>query len=145
RGAGGGPGGGELDAGGAGVMGTSGRGNGGIRIATDDLGHEGSLGGGDAGAGGGKAAQGGGQDVDPPGPGLIGEGEVAGVGGAGGEDDDAIGLGGVEGTLEVAAGRDGDGGAGGEGGGGIQVEQRQVGQHRRQRGRRQGSSGGHTH
>ena len=145
RAAGGGPGGGELDAGEAVVMGSSRRGNGGIRIATDDLGHEGSLGGGDAGAGGGKAAQGGGQDVDPPGPGLIGEGEVAGVGGAGGEDDDAIGLGGVEGGLEVATGRDGDGGAGGEGVGGIQVDARQLGQHGRVGGPQERSPWGHHH
>src|SRR5437667_283538 len=62
RAAGGGPGGGELDAGEAVVMGSSRRGNGGIRIATDDFGHEGSLGRGDAGAGGGKAGHGGGPE-----------------------------------------------------------------------------------
>src|SRR5437867_7866821 len=136
RAAGGGPGGGELDAGEAVVMGTSRRGNGGYRVGSDDLGHEGSLGGGDAGAGGGKAAQGGGEDIDPARPRLSGEGEVAGVGGAGGEDDDAIGLGGVEGTLKVAAGRDGDGRAGGEGVGGIQVDAGQLRHDGRVSGRR---------
>src|SRR3989454_9252876 len=93
----------------------------------DELGHQGGLGGGDAGAGGGEASEGGGLDVDPARPGLVGEGEVAGIGRAGLEDDHRPRLGRVEGGLEVATGGGGGRGAGGGGGGVIRGRTREVG------------------
>src|SRR5207245_8394610 len=101
----------------------------GIYIGGDDLGHEGGPGGSNGGAGGGQATEGGGLDIDPTGAGLVGQGEVAGVGRAGRQDDDAAGLGGIEGGLEIPAGGDRDGRSGREGVGGIEEDLGQGGIH----------------
>src|SRR2546427_7980318 len=85
--AGGSPGGGDVQADEAVVVGAAGHLDRGIAAGIEDPGHQAGLGGGDAGAGSGETGERGGLEIDPAGAGLIGEGEVAGIGSAGRQDD----------------------------------------------------------